>query len=212
MIDKQRHIGEAFPSLIYDGGLTCKVISGKTKADGPTKFSVDQAVFVHCDKTYDILSGRIVTLPTLQTKTYKVLLDDTLTEIKVDPKHIYTKDNVPAPGMPSQTLQFLRPKWLKQGQKVMLLVNEEYKKGYLSINDDGFWEFVLRDHEGNVSERHDIKDIQYSWKMRLQENTFDIGWDDHKATRIIGYGKHVSAANLHHNFAPSNLKSGFCVE
>ena len=91
----------------------------------------------------------------------------------------------------------------------MLLVDEEYKKGFLSINDEGFWEFVLRDTNGNVTDRHDICDIQYSWKMRLQENTFDIGWDEHKARRIFGCGRHVSATDLHNNYAPPNLKTAF---
>ena len=63
----------------------------------------------------------------------------------------------------------------------MLLVDEEYKKGFLSINDDGFWEFVVPDSNGNVIDQYNIRDIQYSWKMRMQENTFDIGWDKHKA-------------------------------
>ena len=55
LIDKQRHIGEVFPSIIYDGGLTTKVISDKK--DRPTKFTVDQLVFIQCKKTYDIFSG-----------------------------------------------------------------------------------------------------------------------------------------------------------
>ena len=104
LIDTQRHIGEVFPSIIYDGGLTTKVISDKK--DGPTKFLVDQPVFVQCTKTYDILSGRITMPPTSQTKTYKVLLDDGNREVEVDPKNIYTEHNVPASGMPSQSLNF----------------------------------------------------------------------------------------------------------
>ena len=99
LIDKQRHIGEVFPSIVYDGGLRTKVISDKK--DGPTKFTVDQLVFIQCEKTYDILSGRVIMPPTLQTKTYKIRLDDDDREIEVEAKNIYTEHNVPTPGMPS---------------------------------------------------------------------------------------------------------------
>ena len=120
-----------FPSIIYDGGLKTKVISDKK--DGPTKFTIDQLVFIQCEKTYDILSGQVIMPPTSQTKTYKICLDDDATEIEVKAKNIYTEHNVPAPGILLQMLNFFQPQWLKQGQKVMLLVDKEYE-GYLSIN------------------------------------------------------------------------------
>ena len=42
--------------------------------------------------------------------------------------------------------------------------------------------------------------------MRLQENTFDIGWQE-CAKRVFGIGQHVSATGLHNtHFAPANLK------
>ena len=45
--------------------------------------------------------------------------------------------------------------------------------------------------------------------MRIQENTFSIGWDDDKARRIFRRGQHVSAVNLHNNCAPANLRIAF---
>ena len=43
--------------------------------------------------------------------------------------------------------------------------------------------------------------------MRMQENTFDIGWQE-CARRVFGTGRHVSAANLHNSsYAPANLKN-----
>ena len=63
LIDKRRHIGEAFPSIRYNGGLTTSVLLNKK--DGPTKFDIDEAAFIQCQDTYDILSGRIVMPPTL---------------------------------------------------------------------------------------------------------------------------------------------------
>ena len=51
----------------------------------------------------------------------------------------------------------------------------------------------------------DIADIAYSWKHQLQEKTFDIGWQDDIARRVVGWRRHVSAAHLHNPLAPANL-------
>ena len=76
---------------------------------------------------------------------------------------------------------FFCPDWLKRDQKVTLLHDDIYKLGYLHINEDNLWEFVTRDKDGNITFRADLSDIQYSWKMRMQENTFDVGWTDNLA-------------------------------
>ena len=44
LIDKLRHIGEAFPSIQYNGGLMTLVLSNKM--DGRPKFDIDEAVFI----------------------------------------------------------------------------------------------------------------------------------------------------------------------
>ena len=42
--------------------------------------------------------------------------------------------------------------------------------------------------------------------MRMQENTFNIGWQE-CAKCVFGIGGHVSATSLHNtHFAPANLK------
>ena len=43
--------------------------------------------------------------------------------------------------------------------------------------------------------------------MRIQENIFNIGWQENIACYIFGTGRHVSATNLNANINPSNLKS-----
>ena len=40
----------------------------------------------------------------------------------------------------------------------------------------------------------------------MQENTFDIGWQENIARCIFGTGRHISATNLNANGAPVNLK------
>ena len=41
----------------------------------------------------------------------------------------------------------------------------------------------------------------------MQENTFDIGWQENIACYIFGTGRHVLVMDLNANIAPSNLKS-----
>ena len=41
----------------------------------------------------------------------------------------------------------------------------------------------------------------------MQENTFDMGWTDNLAHRVFWIGRHVSASNLHFEYAPANLRT-----
>ena len=88
----------------------------------------------------------------------------------------------------------------------MLLHDDVYKQGFLNIDKNNMWEFVSCDVNGRISFSYSLADLQFSWKMRLQENTFDIGWQE-CANRVYGIGRHVSATGLHNkHFAPANLK------
>ena len=68
------------------------------------------------------------------------------------------------------------------------------------------WEFVSHDADGRILFSYSLADLQWSWKMRMQENTFDIGWQE-CAKQVFGIGRHISAKGLHNtHFAPANLK------
>ena len=203
ILDKRRLVGEMFPSIRYDGGLTTSVLSNKN--DGPPTYDIGESVFIQCQSTYDIIPATIKMPPTSQSRQYTVILEDG-SELDIKGKHVYDSNTVPASGKPSQALGFFKPGWLKSGQKMTLLIHDKYRKGYLSLDDDNFWEFVLRGKDGRITKREALKDIEYSWKMRLQENTLEIGWQDNIARRIHGYGRHVSAANLLNTQAPGNLR------
>ena len=125
LIDKNRHVGEVFPSLRYDGGLTISILSGKD--DTPTKFSIGERVFMQDNKTYDILEGTVTMPPTTQNKYYTVTLVDDSSVHDVAPSDLYGANDVPSAGKPSTSLGFFRPDWMKQGQKVMLLHDDVYK-------------------------------------------------------------------------------------
>lgn len=87
-----------------------------------------------------------------------------------------------------------------------LLHDNIYKHGYLNLDKENLWEFVTRDAEGRITSQIEIADLQYSWKMRMQENTFDVGWEDYCARRIFGNKRLVYAAHLHFDCAPANLR------
>ena len=41
--------------------------------------------------------------------------------------------------------------------------------------------------------------------MKMQENTFDIGWTNDFAHHVFGIRRHISVTNLHFKYASSNL-------
>ena len=47
---------------------------------------------------------------------------------------------------------------------------------------------MIRDQDGNDVVTVLIADIAYSWKHRLQENTFELGWQDNIARQVGGIG------------------------
>ena len=96
------------------------------------KFDIDEPVFIQCQESYDILEGTIVTPPTLKSNFYTVQMTDG-EQMNVKTKDIYTEHTVPASGKPSVSLNFFATKWLKQDQKVTLLHQDVYQRGYLSI-------------------------------------------------------------------------------
>ena len=74
LVDKNRHVGEVFSSLQYNGGLTSSILS--EKPDAPTKFDIGEKVFVQDSETYDILEGTVMMPPTTKSKFYTIKLTD----------------------------------------------------------------------------------------------------------------------------------------
>ena len=134
--------------------------------------------------------------PTTLNKYYTVTLVNDSSIHGVAPSNLYVVNDIPSTGNLSPSLGFFRPDWLKQGQKVMLLHDDVYKQRYLNINKDSLWEFVSRDADGRIMFIHSLSDLRYSWKMQMQENTFDISWQE-CAKQVFGISRHVSAAGLH---------------
>ena len=125
LLDKNRHIGEVFNCLRYDGGLIMSVLLDGNST--PTKFNAGDAAFIQCQETFDIIDVTVKMVPTSKTKKYTVQLNDRSTR-NVDPDHIFDEHNAPAPGTPSMSLAFFRPEWMKQDQKVTILKDDIYIK------------------------------------------------------------------------------------
>ena len=102
---------------------------------------------MQCQETLDILPVTVTMIPTSKTKTYTVSTENG-EEIEVKRKHLYDGKSVPASGTPSISLGFFTPGWMKQDQQVTLLHQDKYRKGFLNLNDKGFWEFVTRGRDG----------------------------------------------------------------
>ena len=98
MLDKHQMIGEVFPSISYDGGLITNVLSNK--GDQPTRFKINDEVFMQCQDTFDIIPVTVKMVPTSKTKIYTVT-DENGNDIDVKRKHLYAENEVPASGIPS---------------------------------------------------------------------------------------------------------------
>ena len=92
---------------------------------------------------------------------------------------------------------------MKQDQKITILKDDVYKKKHLNINKVSFWEFVTYDVDSRINYTSILSDFQYTRKIRIQENTFDLGWNFDMAHRVYGISRHTK---LHKNFALANLK------
>ena len=102
LIDKNQYVSEVFPSLRYDRGLTMSVLSGKDVI--PTKFSIEDCVFIQDNKMYDILEGTVTMPPTTQIKHYTITLIDDSTVHFVAPSNFFDENDVPSAGKPSASM------------------------------------------------------------------------------------------------------------
>ena len=64
---------------------------------------------------------------------------------------------------------------------------------------------MTKDTDGQVTMHTDIPDIQYCWKVGMQENDFDIRCQESITRRVFGCGRHILVTNLHFSFALANL-------
>ena len=203
-LDPHQSVIQHFPNIVYDGGLSTSVLSNQNKC--PSKYNLNDTIYVKTVDSDNIDKGVIVTPPTAQTPLYLILLENGTT-INAAETEMYTEGANPE-STPSMSLGFFTPEWLKQDCKVTFLHDDKYKRGYLNLDADNDWEFVTRNKSGQSIENIPLLDLNYSWKHRIQENSLSLGWQENVARRCCGIGRHVSAANLSSPLPPSNLIKG----
>ena len=99
-------------------------------------------------------------------------------KINVKTEDIYKEHAVLASGKPLVSSGLFVPQWLKQDQKATLLHQIIYRRGCLSIGRENLWDFVINNRDGNNIVTVPIANILYFWQHKLQENTFELGWQD----------------------------------
>lgn len=193
-LDRKGAVGNMFPPIQYDGELFTSRLSNR--ADTPPTFAIGDQVFV-LDESDDVCGGTVESPPTTLSRWYTVRLKGGGT-INVDKNHIFDEHTVSATGIPSTSLGFFSPGWLKQDAQVTVLNPGIFHRGFLVLDKNNLWQFVTRRQDGRVGITVPLVNIPYSWKARMQENSLALGWQDDVARRVCGYGRHVSAANLWH--------------
>ena len=73
------------------------------------------------------------------------------------------------------------------------------------MDDNTFWQFMTRGKNGQITMKNPLKELEYLWKMCLQEKTFEVRWQNGIARQIHGFGQHVLAASLQNTQALSNI-------
>ena len=66
LLDKNRHIGEGFDCLRYDGRLIMSVLLDGSST--PTKFNAGDTAFIQCQEIFDIIDVTVTIPPHIKNK------------------------------------------------------------------------------------------------------------------------------------------------
>jgi hypothetical protein len=218
LLNANKSIGSAFPSLHYDGGLHIRLYSNP-KEDTLEPYHISSAVFVQLSTTANgqemTAPGTVVHIPSDSDgeQYYRVRLDgESQTLIQCE------RSQLRSPGEPilsgtedEQSYAPEPPEWCRVGVKVTLLVGDKYYKGALDLDDDQEWIFVVRDRNGKVVMDYTLVDLPYTWNIRLLEGTLVVVGHEDAEGRIIGDAFHVSAERLQSKSPPSTLKKALAA-
>jgi hypothetical protein len=211
LLDSNKSIGSAFPSLHYDGGLHIRLYSDP-KEDTLEPYPIGSPVFAQLSTTADgdemIAPGTMVQIPSDSDgeEFYPIRLDENQTLIPCDRSQLQSPDEPILSGTEdSASYAPESPEWCRVGVKVTLLVGNKYYKGALDLDEDQDWIFTVRDRNGKVVMEYTLVDLPYTWNTRLVEGTLVVGHED-AAECIIRDAFHVSAEWLQSKSPPSTLK------
>ena len=214
-LDVDRGVSDAFPSLVYDGGLQLSLLDHtESKVLHPPGSSVYWCPVGATDRQ----SGVVLQVPTSQTPSYSIRTDDQTT-VEVAPDRIWgvlpfkgdhpsldspsSEDNVPQELTVDHPL---RPTWIRDDEAVTFYSDVHgFLHGRLWQDRDGCWEFVGSSKlPNNQRPIIPVSDLLQTYLERLKEGTLQVGWAANPSRPQL-VGRFVSAANLISKTAPSCL-------
>ena len=218
VLDPDRSLADAFPALVYDGGIQ---LSLWARDNGQDKSIFPPGTPVYWRDTGSTMrnQGTVVQVPTTETATYRIQPtnppSDTLVEI--DRTNLWgvnelkqskdvessSPDNNVVSG--DETAEVLRPAWLRDGEAVTLQCDDNgYVCGELRRDDYGEWQFVSRDKcRDNQRLIVSLPDLVHNYRDRMVDGTFIPGWT--VSAQTVASGRFVSAKGLDHSKAPTTL-------
>jgi hypothetical protein len=187
-LDPDAAIGTHFPSVTYDGQISPRRNSTKEP------FPPGSDVQVEIDGDY--YQGIVHSVPVEPTiPNYQITFSDSPDTLEVSISQLSALDEpvfpLVAADSDSTTNDALPslPDWIKDNSKVTLLLDGRRLRGALVSTDSG-WTFQQRTASGRVTYELDLADLPVTWKDRLAEGTFELGW------QLTERAYHVSAKGL----------------
>ena len=213
-LDTDRGVADAFPALMYDGGLQLSLLDrNESKVVHPPGTSIYWSVPGSTERR----SGTVIQVPTSQTPSYRIQdADGTATEVDAD--HVWGVSPLKADHGPlssdteSESIADfdndhpLRPSWIRAGEAITLFSDVHgFVQGQLQLDRDGDWEFVGRNKQSNNQRLLiPLPDLVQTYLDRLRDGTLLVGWTSNPS-QPQRRGRFVSAANLLVKAAPSSL-------
>ena len=198
-LDENKDLKDAFPELVYDSGLEVRPLHSNSTL--PVAHSVGATINfpVHGSDSKEIACGTVIAVPIARRQEFYVVQLEDRTTINLNPSEIINPATAIGgtdtfdwtKGNPLQQEVANRPSWISQDSRVILEIDGQRSRGYMSRDEHGDWIFEQHDSQGIVKDIIQQSDLGTTWEQLDEEGLIDVGWDDN-----VGYGRHVSAKEL----------------
>jgi hypothetical protein len=193
-LDPDAAIGTQFPTVQYDGQISPMVLRGGKNS---TKEPFPPGSDVQVEIEGDYYQGVVQSVPVEPTiVNYQITFSDSPESLEVPLTRMTALDEPVFPLVEAdthessdETLPAL-PEWIKDDTHVTLLQDGHRRRGTITSTDRG-WIFQQRTASGRITYQSDMADLPVTWKERLSEGTFELGWQNQTERAY-----HVSAKGL----------------
>jgi hypothetical protein len=178
-LDPDAAIGTHFPSVTYDSQISPLILrGGRNSTKEP--FPPGSDVQVEIDGEY--YHGIVQSVPVEpRIPNYQITFSDSPDTLEVPPTQLTAPDQPVFPlvaadsdSSTNDTVPSL-PEWIQDDSKVTLLLDGSRRRGALVSTDSG-WTFQQRTASGQITFELNLADLPVTWKDRLAEGTFELGW------------------------------------